>query len=176
MSADDVALDDVVVVGRVGSPYGVKGWVNMQSFTNPPDNILDYQPWLLKAKGGRWRRVEDVRCRRHKKGFIALIEATADRDAAAAMTGQLVGIPAQALPEPADADEYYWRELAGCEVMNESGAKLGRVDHLMETGANDVLVVRSEEGEQLLIPFAAEYVLAVDRESRTITVDWDSEW
>jgi len=176
MAADDVAEDGVVVVGRVGSPYGVKGWVNLHSFTTPPDNILSYQPWLLKAKGGRWRRLEEVQCRRHKKGFIALLEASGDRDTASRATGHFVGVPAGALPAIDDADEFYWRELVGCQVLDGSGNELGRVVNLLETGANDVLVVQDEDGEQMLIPFVAQYVQAVDTAARTISVNWQREW
>ena len=85
MSAADIAPDDVVVVGRVGSPYGVKGWVHLHSFTSPAENIIDYRPWLIKAKGGQWRTLTEVVCQRHKQGFIAHIDHAADREAAAGL-------------------------------------------------------------------------------------------
>ena len=179
MPAADVAPDDVIVVGRIGSPYGVRGWVHLQSFTSPPENIVDYQPWFVKAKGGQWRMMSDAVCRRHKQGFVAHIEQTADREAASALTGQWIGVLAEALPGIDDADEYYWRELIGCRVVDGDGVDLGTVDHLLETGANDVLVVKNRQQDQMqevLIPFIAQYVLGVDRDARIITVDWDRDW
>jgi 16S rRNA processing protein RimM len=178
MSADDIAPDDVIVVGRVGSPYGVKGWVHLHSFTSPAENILDYRPWLIKAKGGQWRTLTEVVCQRHKQGFIAHVEQATDREAAAGLTGQWIGVLAQALPDLDDTDEYYWRELIGARVVDAAGVELGRVDHLLETGAHDVLVVKDAQHpkREVLIPFIAQYVLRVDRDAHIITVDWDSDW
>lgn len=176
MPADDVVPDDVVVVGRVGSPYGVQGWLHLNSYTSPPANILDYQPWLLKTKGGTWRWLANRQCRKHKKGFIAHFEDITDRDAAARLSGSSLGVPAEVLPELGGLDEFYWRDLVGCEVRDVLGNLLGQVDHLLETGANDVLVVAADDGAQCLIPFVAEYVQAIDMPRKTITVDWDSQW
>ena len=172
----DVATDDVVVVGRIGGPFGVQGWVHVHSFTDPPENLLDYRPWRLKGKYSDWQPVLELQCRPHKKGFIARFKDSLDRDAAAAFTGQLIGVPAPSLPALAEADEFYWRDLVGCVVVDGAGGDLGRVDHLLETGANDVLVVVSPHGEQILIPFVADYVTSVDAATRTITVDWDIRW
>lgn len=171
----DVVDDDVVVVGRVGAPYGVQGWVHIHSYTSPAENIQDYRPWLLKAKRGDWRAVPIAQCKRHKKGFIARIGDIADREAAAELTGHWVGVPAQALPAIAELDEYYWRDLQGCTVVDVDGVMLGKVDHLLETGANDVLVVAAKQ-DQILIPFVAQYVQAVDIEARTVVVNWDDQW
>ncbi len=176
MTTDDVVHDDVVVVGRIGGPYGVKGWVHLQSFTTPAENLLDYQPWWVKTATGDWQQLAKPACRKHKNGFVALLEGVADRDAAAGLNGQLLGVLANVLPPLADLDEFYWRELEGCEVIDTTGKTLGRVDHLLETGANDVLVILADSGQQVLIPFVAQYVQAVDRQKRVIRVDWDEQW
>ena len=175
MAPADVVADDVVVVGRVGAPYGVQGWVHIHSYTAPAENIQDYRPWLLRAKRGAWRPVVLSHCKRHKKGFIAQIADIADREAAAQLTGHWVGVPAQALPPIAELDEYYWRDLQGCLVVDAEGVTLGKVDHLLETGANDVLVVAGEQG-QMLIPFVAQYVATVDIAGRKVVVNWDDQW
>jgi len=168
--------DDVVVVGKIGAPYGVRGWVHLHSFTSPEKNILDYSPWLLqRANGVDWQPAPDVQCRKHKQGFVAGIDGVVDRDAAAELRGTLVGVPADALPPIVQESEFYWHDLAGCRVDTVDGQYLGRVDHLIETGANDVLVIVLE-AQQMLIPFAREFVTEVDVVDRTITVDWDPRW
>jgi 16S rRNA processing protein RimM len=175
MAPADVVTDDVVVVGRVGAPYGVQGWVHIHSYTAPVENIQNYRPWLLRAKQGTWRPVNLSQCKRHQKGFIAQIADVSDREAAAQLSGHWVGVPAQTLPAIAELDEYYWRDLQGCNVVDVEGVMLGNVDHLMETGANDVLVVAGAQG-QILIPFVAQYVEAVDIANRKVVVNWDDQW
>ncbi len=177
---------DTVVVGRIGSPYGVQGWVHVQSYTSPPSNILQYHPWLIAdAEDKPWQSITDVQCRAHKKGFVALFDGVNDRDKAAALAGKLLGVPSDSLPATADADEFYWRDLTGCTVVTQEGVQLGVVDHLLETGANDVLVVvpHTQEHnatpisrEPVLIPFVAQYVLGVDAQQRVVTVAWDPDW
>ena len=88
-----------VVVGRIGAPYGVQGWVHIRSYTSPPENLLKYLPWLISDhQGGSWQSLEDVQSRAHKKGFVARLGAIADRDEAAALAGKLIAIPASSLP------------------------------------------------------------------------------
>jgi len=178
-----VSAAEPVVVGRIGAPYGVQGWVHIRSYTSPPENLLKYLPWLISDhQGGSWQSLEDVQSRAHKKGFVARLGAIADRDEAAALAGKLIAIPASSLPV-SDENEYYWRDLVGCRVVNEANERLGYVDHRLETGANDVLVIAPdrEEGQNgesslCLIPFVDLYILEVDAEARTVTVAWDADW
>ena len=177
---DDDVTQDVVVVGRIGAPFGVRGWVNLQSFTVPKNNILNYQPWYLQERSGRWQALQSFECKSHKKGFIALIDHISERELCAQYTGLLVGVASSALPHVADRDEYYWRDLEGCRVITQAGDALGTVDHLQETGAHDLLVVKTLDAAgkkaPLLIPFVAQYVLGVDLAQQQILVDWDTSW
>lgn len=178
--------DRVIVVGRIGAPYGIKGWVNVQSFTQPLENLLSYEPWLLQASGASsWQKSAKHSIRPHKKGFVAGFEGVSDRDQAAALTGTLIGVERSAFNTAIAADEFYWQDLTGCEVINQRKQVLGVVDHLMETGAHDVLVVtapseagRSEKDPlpELLIPFVDPYIERVDLEARRITVQWEQDW
>jgi 16S rRNA processing protein RimM len=168
----------MVVVGRIQAPYGIKGWVHIASFTDPRENIERYSPWRLAGAGGsrEWRLVDVEQIRPHKQGYVAKLAGIDDRNAAEVLKGTLIGVPESSLPPPA-ADEYYWRELIGSRVRNVDGAVLGRVRELIETGADDVLVVTPEQGEsgpaeERLIPFHATYVLKVDRDAGEIQVDW----
>ncbi|MCR9258593.1 MAG: ribosome maturation factor RimM [Pseudomonadaceae bacterium] len=168
--------DRVIVVGRIGAPYGIKGWVNVQSFTQPLENLLSYEPWLLQASAASgWQKSPSHRIRPHKKGFVAGFEGVTDRDQAAVLTGTLIGVMRAAFNTTTDADEFYWQDLTGCEVINQHNQVLGVVDHLMETGVHDVLVVKGLE-PQLLIPFVDPYVEQVDLETRRITVQWEQDW
>ena len=160
-------------MGRIASPFGVKGWLRVNAFTALPDNLLDYSPWYLKLKGG-WQAVEPVSGRHHGKGLVVQLKECHDRDAAAALTGTDIGIYRSQLP-PVDTDEYYWSDLIGLQVITRGDRLLGIVDQLFETGANDVMVVKGEQ--EYLVPFIQGRVIeSVDLESRIIRVDWDPDF
>ena len=87
-----------------------------------------------------------------------------------------IAINREQLPRP-EAGEYYWQDLTGLQVRTVNDVDLGKVTGLMETGANDVLVVKAEDGRERLIPFIREQVVTqVDLEAGTMTVDWDPEF
>lgn len=162
-----------LILGRITGLYGVRGWVKVYSYTDPRENILRYSPWQL-GLGGRWREAEVQGGRVHGKGVIAKLEGCDDRDAAAGLMGAEIAIRREQL-EPLEAGEFYWADLIGLTVINEDGLRLGVVDHLFETGANDVLVVRGER--ERLIPYApGEIVTAVDLERGELRVRWDPEF
>lgn len=167
------AGDKLVTLGRIVGVYGIKGWVKVLSFTAPRENILGYDSWIL-AQDGAVRRfgVEDGR--RQGKGVVAKLRGIDDRDAADALAGAEINVPRAALP-PCEAGEYYWTDLEGLVVQNLMGVRLGVVDHLLETGAHDVLVLRGDG--QRLIPFASpEVVRRVDLEAGVIVVDWEADF
>ncbi len=169
----DVSQDELLVMGRIASPFGVKGWLRINAFTALPDNLLEYSPWYLKLKG-EWQAVEPLAGRPHGKGIVVQLKDCDDRDAAAALTGTDIGVYRSQLP-PADTDEYYWSDLIGLQVITGEDRLLGVVDHLFETGANDVMVVKGEK--EYLVPYITEQVVeSVDLESRTIRVDWDPDY
>lgn len=168
-----VSKDELLVMGQIASPFGVKGWVRVNAYTAMADNLLDYSPWYLNLQGG-WQATEPVAGRPHGKGLVVQLKECHDRDAAAALTGTDIGVYRSQLP-PAGADEYYWSDLIGLQVVTREGQVLGVVDHLFETGANDVLVVKGEQ--EYLVPFIKEQVIeSVDLESRIIRVDWDPDF
>lgn len=144
--------------------------VRITSSTVPPENIRHYRPWLL-GDGSRFEAVEVESVRPHRHEFVARIRGVDDRDRAQALKGLLIAVPRRALPEPEPGREFYWRDLMGMTVTNASGEVLGVVDHLLETGAHDVLVVRGGSRE-VLIPFVDPFVVDVELEARSIRVDW----
>ncbi len=164
-----------VVLGRVAGVFGVKGWVKVFSETKPPANILNYSPWYLKLATG-WQPYELQQGRVHGKGIIALLEKCADRDEASALVGAAIAVQRDQLPELAE-DEFYWADLIDLEVLNLEGESLGKVDHLLETGANDVLVIKANSNEELLIPFVmGDVVKEINLENGCLRVDWNPDY
>ncbi|MBT8138469.1 MAG: ribosome maturation factor RimM [Gammaproteobacteria bacterium] len=203
--------NDWLVVGRLKSVFGVKGWIKLESFTEPADNIFSYTPWRLVADGksgkstsAREQRLnlplsiepESVEARANE--FVIKLKGFENREQVAKLAGLLLEVPRQSLPA-ADDGEYYWHQLEGLDVyrvvfaddaadglaaqganaeqqhmQQRSVVHIGRVDHLMETGANDVLVVRGTE--EILIPYLPGSVVKdVDLQRGRIVVDWQIE-
>ena len=166
---------EIIVVGKLGSPYGVRGWLHVKSFTAPPANLSSYQPWYLRRGKGEWRAAALDVCRAHKSGFVAKFVDLDDRDAAAELTGMEIGVPRSVLP-PVEADEFYWRDLHGAAVVGLDGVELGDVKGFLETGAHDVMAVGQKGRKDILIPFVAQYIVQVDLDARRVTVDWQADW
>jgi len=169
MSAPDNAPEQVVVA-RISGAYGVLGWIRVVSFTEPPENILEYGPWYV-AEGSGWRELGIGEIKVHGEGFIAKLRDVTSRDQAQALSGRLIAVPRDQLPALDEASEYYWRDLVGLEVFDTAGQRLGRVDHLLATGPHDVLVIKQGD-ETCLIPFLEKYVPEVDLAAGKLLVDW----
>jgi len=166
-----MGADEQILLGYISAVHGVKGWVKVHSWTRPMEAILNYQPWLL---GDSLKPVEIVDGRKQGKGLAALLPDVADREQARLLVGTQIFANRDQLPAT-EEDEYYWADLVGLEVRTLSGAVLGRVETLMETGANDVLVIRGDR--QHLVPFVqGQYVKRVDLAGKLIEVDWDPEF
>lgn len=164
-----------VLLGRIVGVHGVHGAVKLESFTDPRLAIFGYQPWLLEGKSGTVAEVTRAHGHAQGKGIVATLAGITDRDAAAALVGTQVLVPRAALPELPDG-EFYQVDLEGLRVRNLAGDDLGRVSHLFDNGAHDVLVTRDEAGRERLIPYVMErYVQAVDMDAGCIVVDWNRD-
>jgi len=158
-------------MGRISGLFGVQGWVKVYSYTEPREAVLDYDRWLLGRKDG-WQEATVAEGQRHGKTIIVRIDGYVDRDQAAKLVGLDIGVPREAMPET-DNGRFYWSDLEGLKVLHRDGTELGKVAYLLETGANDVMVVKGD-GERL-IPFVMDkVVLGVDLDKGEIEVDW--EW
>jgi len=162
------APDRLVVLGRVIAAFGVKGWIKVQPYTEVTAGLLDYPVWWI-GRDGEWieRALQEGAV--HGKIVVAKLEGCDERKAAAALQGLEVAVPREQLPR-SQPGEYYWVDLLGLEVRNLQGEAMGRVERLLETGANQVLVVRGDR--ERLIPYVAAIVTAVDLAKREIVVDW----
>lgn len=162
-----------IVVGRISGVYGVRGWVKVFAYTRHREDILAYSPWYLRI-AGEWKPLDVEDGRIHGKGIVAKLAGYEDRDAAARLLNTEIAVTRAQLPALAEG-EYYWADLIGLDVVTANGVALGRVDHLLETGANDVLVVEGER--ERLIPFVpGQVVLDIDLGAGVILVDWDPEF
>ena len=166
----------MVVLGRVIAPFGVQGWIKLSPLGDDPAAWRAVPAlWLGNdPDGAEWRRYELEGLRPHGKGLVAKLRGIDDRSAAEAVERSYFAVPRETLPPPRD-DEYYWADLIGLDVVNMQGVKLGSVAELIETGANDVLVVREGKTERLL-PFIAQVVSEVDVPNRVIRVEWGADW
>ena len=164
---------ETVIVGKIGAPYGVKGWVKINSYTQNNQNIFSYTPWRVGNTDilvSHWRM--------HNKGMVAKLDGIDSRDDAERIKNLDIEITAQQLPALSD-DEYYWRELIGMAVVTEAGYHLGTVKDVFATGANDVLQVNANindafgQKERLLPVLFDQVIRSIERTTGTITVDWD---
>jgi 16S rRNA processing protein RimM len=172
---DERARTRHVLLGRIVGVHGVRGAVKLESFTQPRLAIFDYKPWLLERGPDRFEEIAEVHGHAQGKGIVATLPQVDDRDAAAALVGARVFVSRDALPEP-EAGEVYQTDLEGLQVLNETGESLGRVSHLFDNGAHDVLVTRDETGRQWLIPYVVDrFVKLVDLDAGRITVDWNKD-
>ncbi len=160
-------------MARVAGAFGIKGWLKLQTFTQSPDSLDAYASWLLKGSKG-WEEFELEDFAVNVKGVVAKLKGCDDRTAAEKLAKRDIGIPRDAL-EVAAEGEVFWFDLIGCEVINTAGENFGRVETLLETGANDVLVVKLGTTE-ILIPYIDQVVLNVDRLAKRITVNWTQDF
>ena len=169
--------ENLIIVGKLGSSYGIRGWLRVFSFTEDPDSLFDYKPWYI-LRAGKWQEVEVESFKPHNQDTIVKLKGIDDRDEANLLTNYEIYVNAQDLPD-FDEGDFYWKDLIGCKVVTINGYDLGQVTDLMETGSNDVLVVKANlkdafGAKERLIPFVEEqFIKYVDLSAKQITVDWD---
>ena len=155
---------DLLVVGRVLAPWGVKGQVKVEVMTDSPQRLAPQNRVYLD---GRPLVIEDTR---RLKGYLVLKLDTIDTvEAAERLRGRYLEAPrpdtSALLP-----GEYYHFQLIGLEVWSLEGELLGRISDILATGANDVYVVQGERGE-VLVPAVDEVVRSIDLEGGRMTVE-----
>ncbi|MDD1644104.1 MAG: ribosome maturation factor RimM [Methylococcaceae bacterium] len=160
-------------VGRISGVFGIKGWVKVFSFTDARENILNYSPWLLK-KDSETKVVNVIDGNLQGKAVVAQLDGINDRDQAASLMGWDIFITPDQLPKVAK-NEYYWSDLVGLAVETNLGIQLGTVDGLLETGANDVVIIKGER--ERAIPFLqGKTIINIDLDAGKMIVDWDPDF
>ncbi|MFA5684749.1 MAG: ribosome maturation factor RimM [Lysobacteraceae bacterium] len=162
-----------LLLGHVSGVLGIQGWMKLRSHTRPADAIFDYRPWRFVLRGEE-RALAVAEWRWQGRALVFRVDGVVDRNQAEALIGGEIWIDRASLP-PAAPGEYYWADLEGLRVVTVDGVELGRVSHLLETGANDVMVVQGER--ERLLPFTVgHHVVEVDIAGGRIVVDWDPEF
>lgn len=164
-----------IIIGRTGGAHGVRGWMKIMSYTRPRQNIFSYSPWLLHV-GDTWQQIEvEESQHRGDRLLVKLAEIESPEQARLYMNCD-IAIMREQLPDLKEG-EYYWHDLIGLEVLNQDLISLGKVSEITETGANDVLVIKSDENKKcIFIPLVMDvYVKQVDLTARQIHIDWQIE-
>jgi 16S rRNA processing protein RimM len=165
-----------VVIGKIGAPHGLKGWNKIFSYTRPLDDIFHYPTYFLSLENKNdWKGGFQIpHYQSHGKDYIAQIQGSDNRDTAQRYCNYLIAIEQHQLPKLPD-NHYYWRDLEGMQVINQEGKSLGIVDHLIEVGNQDTLVVHGDKIR--VIPFMFnQFIESVNDISRTIVVNWDADF
>lgn len=165
--------EEIVVMGKVLAPYGVNGWIKVYSFTEKLESFLTYKKFFVSKDQKNWLEIKVKEIKLHGKTIIAKFSEIADRTQAEHYKDYLIGVPKFFLPQLKEG-QYYWSDLIGCEVLNLQNISFGLVDTFIETGANDVIVVKGDK--ERLIPYTTKTVLKVDTIKGKIIVDWDEDF
>ncbi|MBV1875428.1 MAG: ribosome maturation factor RimM [Cycloclasticus sp.] len=160
-------------LGNISGVFGIKGWLKVYTNTDKKENILSYQPWYIERNKVR-KEVKLKAGKPHGKTIIVQLEGVDDRNEAELWVGADIYMKSDQLPELAK-DEYYWSDLIGLKVVSIDGDDFGIIDHLLETGANDVIVVKGDR--ERLIPYVTgQVVKSVDLKEQQMIVDWSADF
>lgn len=163
--------DKYIVVGKIGASFGVSGWVKIHTYTEFDANILQYSPWFLNEPDQPEKTIDIEDGRTHGNGIIVKFKDFNSPEAVRLLTGKLVRIKRSQLPD-LKPEEYYWSDLEGLTVINQDGETLGKIIYLIETGANDVIIVKGDS--ELAIPYLpGVVVLKVDLKKHEMHVNWE---
>jgi 16S rRNA processing protein RimM len=168
MKKVDVAF---ITVGKVGATYGVCGWLKIHSYTELSANILDYMPWYVSREKEAWTLMEVEGGRMHGDVVIVKFVGINTPEEARLLTGKTIAVTRQQLPR-LKQNEYYWSDLIGLTVINKQGEIVGKVSYLMETGSNDVLIVKGDK-EHAIPYLLGDVILNVDLAKQEIHVNWE---
>ena len=160
-----------IELGKVVGIWGVKGWIKLHSYSRNRIDIANYQNWWLQQKKDDPVSFEVLNCREQGQGIAAQLKGINDPDQAMALNGQRILIKETDLPELPEG-EFYWQQLIGLLVSN-AHQEIGKISSILETGANDVLVIKQVDSSEVLIPYINDVVKQVDLEKGTMQVDWD---
>jgi 16S rRNA processing protein RimM len=177
--------DDAVEVGAVVDAYGLKGWVKVAAHADAGQGgaaLLSAKRWWL-MKGRERSSAPALQAKIHSDSIVAHLGGVADRDAALALRGTRVYICRSDFPA-LEADEFYWVDLLGLDVVNLAGVALGKVADMIDNGAHSVLRIEypatGKDGKpttgERLIPFVGVYVKTVDQAAKQIIVDWEADY
>tara|TARA_B100001123_G_C14905795_1_gene865706 strand:+ start:202 stop:729 length:528 start_codon:yes stop_codon:yes gene_type:complete len=166
------AFDAPIILGEISGLFGVRGEVRVFDYSRKRGDILKYDPWLIE-RDGKWNETSVRNSRHHQETLVVHLEGFDDRDLSRTLIGTKVAIKQSQLPKLNDG-EFYWHELEGLAVINDNGHEFGTIEKFIETGANDVFVVRGEK--ERLIPYTKDVVIEVDFRRNLVLVKWELDY
>ncbi len=163
--------DKKIYLGKITGVHGVKGWLKIQSFSSPPENILNYPQWIINNQGEEdFYSIEKGRKQNNK--IVVKLEKIDDRNTAESLINSKIQILRSDLPKLPN-ENYYWSDLVGLSVLNSEEKVIGKIESLIETGANDVMVIKTAKDKRVLVPFVMhEIIKEVNVELNYIKIDW----
>ena len=157
------------LVGTIVGTFGNKGDIKINPLINPPDYLLEFNSIFIENTDSNKQEFKVIKSKKHKNIFIFSLEGISDMDVAESLSGLSVYVPTIELKE-LKKNEYYYHDLIGLTAYTESGTLIGKVDHVTK-GGNDILVIKDEEGKEIMVPFADELVPEVNLKDKTITIN-----
>ena len=155
-----------LAVGRVVRPHGVRGGLVAEPIS---EALLNLEAGAVVLLGENRSPMVFQELRRHGQRWLLWLDGIESREQAEALRGAEIALPLSAVP-PLPEGTYYWWQILGMRVVSDEGQELGQVDEILETGANDVYVVRDASGAELLVPAIESVILGVNLEIGEIKV------
>lgn len=155
-----------LVIGKLRRAHGVQGEIPMEVYTKMLE-LLEPESVLFIGDGYRPLTIDNTRWKQEL--LLLKFEEINDRETASELTNQLVYVKTADMPK-LPLGEFYLHELIGLNVVQEDGQDLGILTEILETGANDVYLIKDDEGKEVLIPATEEMILAIDMGKDTMTV------
>ena len=174
----DTSTSEPIPLAKITAPYGIRGWVKVHWWSKDSALLKNQTEVYGQSSDGNWNHLYIEEIKQHGRGWVARIRGCDDRNAAEAYLGMTLAVPKEQLA-PLKPNEYYWHQLCGIQVWSgtskEDAVLLGRVDHFMETGANDVMVVMpcadSHSKTRLLVPWVVpEIICEVNLEEQWLRI------
>lgn len=161
------------MLGKIAGTFGVQGWVKVSSFTDPLDNLLQYEYWQVR-RGEQWSALEVTAGRMTGKGVLAKLKGIDTPEAARVLVGSELGVWRHELPATAPG-EYYLSDLEGLQAVAATGETLGTIDHFRSTPTATVVVIRNGKRAEQWVPFVKERIVRVDLDAGQVVLDWPAE-
>lgn len=162
-----------IVVGRIAAAHGIRGWLKVVSYTEPPEALLGYRGWRLRHADGAEMDCQPRDAEWDGRFLRVALHGVDDRNAAEGLRGCEVLVRRAELPRPG-AREHYQEDLLGCEVRNQAGVLLGTLQQFVDAPTAAVMVVRGER--EYWIPAAPPHLRRVELEQRRVLVDWPEDF
>ncbi len=166
-------MEDVVIMGKIVGPHGIQGWLKVHPFTEEIATLSEYPQWLVSEDEKHWASYKVEKTIIKDKTLLVKLSGIDDRNGSESVNKNMIGILKEELPK-LDSDTYYWSDLIGLDVQNEVGYYFGTIKTMMETGSNDVMVIKGEK--EFLIPYLPDVVIKVDLEAKKVLVEWDENY